>query len=114
MRTSTKYKSDSIALYLIAIANDKKISVNITKIQELLYIVYGTFLRVYGMRLIDEQSTRMAIRPSVSDNWCMLMRWFRGISEDEMNQKLTEMSLSWLNDEDWPTKTKIWDDLSSR
>ena len=49
-----KYKSDSIALYLIAIANDKKISVNITKIQKLLYIVYGTFLRVYSIRLIDE------------------------------------------------------------
>ena len=49
-----------------------------------------------------------------SDNWCMLMRWFRGISQDELNERITEMSLSWLSDEDWPTTTKIWDYMSAR
>ena len=49
-----------------------------------------------------------------SDNWCMLAKWFPNASDSEMNEKLAEMSENWLKDEDWPTKTKIWDYLSSR
>ena len=47
-----------------------------------------------------------------SDNWCMLTKWFPGISSDEMNEKVTEMAISWLRDDDWPTGTKIWDYLN--
>jgi hypothetical protein len=49
-----------------------------------------------------------------SDNWCMLKKWFPGYDENEMTGKVLEMSIAWLNDEDWPTKTKIWDYLSAR
>ena len=49
-----------------------------------------------------------------SDNWCMLTRWFPSSTEQDMNEKIAEMSTNWLKDEDWPTKTKIWDYLSGR
>ena len=49
-----------------------------------------------------------------SDNWCMLKKWFPSYDEKDMTEKILEMSLTWLKDEDWPTKTKIWDYLSAR
>ena len=49
-----------------------------------------------------------------SDNWCMLSRWFPGSTDGDMNEKIAEMSVNWLKDEDWPTKTKIWDYVSGR
>lgn len=49
-----------------------------------------------------------------SDNWCLFKRWFRGIGDVELNEKITDAAIVWLKDEDWPTKTKIWDYLSSR
>ena len=48
------FRSEDVALYLVACANEKKIVVNITKVQKLLYIIYGTYLRVFGKRLLDE------------------------------------------------------------
>lgn len=44
-----------------------------------------------------------------SDNWCLLGRWFPGITEKERNAKLVEMAVNWLLDEDarWPD-SKIW------
>ena len=49
-----------------------------------------------------------------SDNWRMLEKWFPGVSESEMNKRIAEMSVNWLDDEDWPTTTKIWDYVSKR
>lgn len=49
-----------------------------------------------------------------SDNWCMLRNWFPNYDEKELTEKVIEMSLAFLKDEDWPTKTKIWDYLSAR
>lgn len=49
-----------------------------------------------------------------SDDWCMLKRWFPNYNESELTEKITEMSIAWLSDEDWPTKTKIWDYMSAR
>lgn len=48
------YKSTDIALYIVALANEKRISINMTKVQKLLYITYGVFLGVYKERLLDE------------------------------------------------------------
>lgn len=50
------YKSTDVALYLLAKANghDQKISMNMTKLQKLLYVVYGVYLFVYKERLLDE------------------------------------------------------------
>lgn len=49
-----KYKSTDIALYIIAKANELQYVINVTKVQKLLYIIYGVYLRVYEERLVDE------------------------------------------------------------
>ena len=49
-----KFNSVDVARYIAGKANEKNISLNITKIQKLLYIVYGVYLRVYEQRLTDE------------------------------------------------------------
>ena len=49
-----KYDSVLMAKYIAAYLNDRKASVNITKVQKLLYIAYGTYLAIVGDRLVDE------------------------------------------------------------
>lgn len=49
-----KFNSVDVAKYIAGKANEKNISLNITKIQKLLYVVYGIYLRVYEERLTDE------------------------------------------------------------
>lgn len=48
------YRSTDIATYIIALANKNRIAINMTKVQKLLYIVYGAFLRIYNERLLNE------------------------------------------------------------
>lgn len=48
------YLSTDVARYLVALANEKKIVMNMTKLQKLLYIVYGAYLGINGERLLDE------------------------------------------------------------
>ena len=44
-----------------------------------------------------------------SDNWCLLDRWFPGITDKERNVKLVEMAVNWLLDEDAKhPDAKIW------
>lgn len=54
IRDTYKYKSNDIALYIIAKANELRYGINVTKVQKLLYIIYGVYLRVYEDRLVDE------------------------------------------------------------
>lgn len=49
-----KYRSEDVARLIAATLNERKIMINITKIQKLLYIAYGTWLRVYQNRLLNE------------------------------------------------------------
>ena len=49
-----RYKSTDVALHLAAVANERRVSINMTKIQKLLYITYGVFLRVHRERLLNE------------------------------------------------------------
>lgn len=49
-----KYNSVDVAYYIVATANERKVVVNMTKIQKLLYIAYGVYLRVYEERLTNE------------------------------------------------------------
>lgn len=49
-----RYKSTDVASYLVSLANERHITVNMTKVQKLLYIVYSVFLRVYKERLLNE------------------------------------------------------------
>lgn len=50
-----KYGSFVIACYIVAMANEKGLSINMTKLQKLLYIVYGTYLALRNNRLTSEQ-----------------------------------------------------------
>ena len=47
-----------------------------------------------------------------SNDWCMIAKWFPGISEADMNDKITDASISFLRDDDLQSKTKIWDTLN--
>ena len=47
IRDTFKYRSTDIATYIVALANEKRIAINMTKVQKLLYVVYGTYLRIY-------------------------------------------------------------------
>lgn len=49
-----KYRSEDVARLIAATLNERKILINITKIQKLLYVTYGTWLRVYQTRLLNE------------------------------------------------------------
>lgn len=48
------YISTDIAKYIIALANERQITINMTKVQKLLYITYSVFLRVHERRLLNE------------------------------------------------------------
>ena len=48
------YNSVDVAMYIVAYANERKYGMNMTKLQKLLYIAYGTFLAVKRYRLTDE------------------------------------------------------------
>lgn len=54
IKDTFKYRSTDIATYIVALANEKRIATNMTKVQKLLYVVYGTYLRIYGERLLNE------------------------------------------------------------
>ena len=49
------YRSSEVALLIAAVANRRKIVINATKLQKLLFIVYGSFLSLYNLRLLDEK-----------------------------------------------------------
>lgn len=79
MQDRYEYNSVDVAKYIAAYANEHKFSINVTKIQKLLYIAYGLYLSVRGKRLTDERpkawlygpvfpSTReMLIKTKISD-----------------------------------------------
>ena len=46
-----------------------------------------------------------------SDNRMLLERWWPEIDMKTITEKVKEMSVCWLSDPDWPTKSKIWDYL---
>lgn len=54
IRDNYQFSSKDVAFYLIAKANEERLGINVTKVQKLLYIIYGTYLRLYGERLLDE------------------------------------------------------------
>lgn len=48
------YRSLDVAKYIVAFANKERIFINMTKLQKLLYIVYGVYLVAQQQRLTDE------------------------------------------------------------
>ena len=49
-----EYSSVLIARYIVAMAQDKGLPINMTNVQKLLYIAYGIYLAIKDERLIDE------------------------------------------------------------
>ena len=49
-----EYSSVLIARYIVAMAQDKGLPINMTKVQKLLDIAYGIYLAIKDERLIDE------------------------------------------------------------
>ena len=48
-----------------------------------------------------------------ADNCPLIMRWFDGLSGEEMDEKFVEMAVNWLNDPDSPNAGhKIWSYLN--
>ena len=50
----TTYDSVAVARFLVALANERGVFLNITKVQKLLYISYGVGLAAFGQRIADE------------------------------------------------------------
>lgn len=49
-----KYNSVDVAKYIVALCNKEHFEINMTKMQKLLYITYGSYLAVYNQRLTNE------------------------------------------------------------
>jgi len=47
--------SVAVARYVVAYARKNGYSINMTKLQKLLYILYGTYLAISGKRLVNER-----------------------------------------------------------
>lgn len=54
MEDTYKYSSVDVAKYIVSMCNKKHFGINMTKMQKLLYIIYGTYLAVYNQRLTNE------------------------------------------------------------
>ena len=54
IREEAKYNSVQVAYYIIASMNERGLDINMTKLQKLLYIAYGSHLAVSGERLTNE------------------------------------------------------------
>ena len=49
-----KYSSIVLAYYIVALMNQRGLEINMTKLQKLLYIAYGTYLAIKNQRLTNE------------------------------------------------------------
>jgi hypothetical protein len=51
----------------------------------------------------------VTVQMNHSDNINLINQWFNNISKEELNDKIIDMSINWLNDEDNPFGDhKIW------
>lgn len=88
IKDTFKYRSTDIAIYIIALANDDRIAVNMTKVQKLLYIVYGAYLRIYGERLLDEHPQAWPYGPVFPTTRNKLLKYeFSTITKEEITEE---------------------------
>ena len=51
----------------------------------------------------------VAFQMMASDMWCLLHEWWPSISPEQFAEKISDLTVNWLNDEDSPLgNTKIW------
>ena len=80
-----RYRSEDVARLIAATLNDRKIMINITKIQKLLYIVYGTWLRVYKNRLLNEHPQAWPYGPVFPTSRNKLIKSSTAVEDITMN-----------------------------
>lgn len=86
-----RHSSVDVAKYIAARANEEKFGINMTKLQKLLYIVYGAFLRVYNMRLTDEHPQAWPYGPVFPTTRNKLLKEnLSGITLDQVNAEVKE------------------------
>lgn len=90
IKDTYKYKSVDIAKYIIAKANEKQYGINVTKVQKLLYIIYGVYLRVYEERLVDEHPQAWPYGPVFPNTRTMII--------DTMNAEVLEYPMEQIDD----------------
>lgn len=94
-----RYNSVAVAKYIAATANERHISINITKIQKLLYIAYGTSLVIRGDRLTNEHPQAWPYGPVFPTTRTKLLKEdLYAISKDNVTELKTDTYLKDLID----------------
>jgi len=96
-----KYTSTILAKYIAAYLNDKRVDINITKIQKLTYIMYGAWLAVKNERLTDEHPQAWPYGPVFPTTRNKLLKIdLNGISlsENELNEISQDKDINLLMD----------------
>ena len=96
IKDTYQYKSVDIALYIIARANELKYGINVTKVQKLLYIVYGVYLRVYGQRLVDEHPQAWPYGPVFPNTRSMILE---ELNPEDLSYSMADVKEEIRNDE---------------
>lgn len=115
---SYRYNSVTMAYYIIAIMNGKRLAINMTKLQKLLYIAYGTYLAVKNCRLTDEHpqawpygpvfpTTRNALLKKNFSSINLSLPELSQIKDDTEMQTLVLLVLSGFGDKNATTLT-VW------
>lgn len=96
------YNSVSMAKYIIAYANENRYAMNMTKLQKLLYITYGTYMAVKNERLINEHPQAWPFGPVFPTTRNKLLK--KDFDEIKMSDSdLVEIS----KDKDMPSLMKL-------
>lgn len=84
MEDKYKYNSVVVAMYIVAYANEHHFGINMTKLQKLLYIIYGVYLAVKNERLTNEHPQAWPYGPVFpTTRNKLLKRDFSAINKDD-------------------------------
>jgi len=95
------YKSTILAKYIAAYLNTKRVDMNITKIQKLAYIMYGTYLAATGERLIDEHPQAWPygpVFPHTRENLLKCSLYEISMSDEDLKEISNDKAVSLLMD----------------
>ena len=83
-----KYNSVEVAKYIAAYWNEKGADINMTKIQKILYIAYGTWLAIKDERLVDEHPQAWPYGPVFPSTRNALLKMdFNAICWDDIKEE---------------------------
>lgn len=86
-----------MAKFIVAYANENCYTINMTKLQKLLYICYGLYLAVMGERLTNEHPQAWPYGPVFPKTRKMLLKEdFDDITSDKVNKQLLDNKIKSL------------------